>query len=387
MPGNLIRIGLIALVLLSSIILSIVSLHQVDLLRQKLAQLQTTPGEPYRSHRNAEQIASEIDQLKIISPPSNAMIVRNRFDIEGQAEDNRVVTLSVNGRLIQTTLVEHGRFVFQNVEARPGDNLFVVRSISEDGSSSVIEEIKFNYGSPLPISLVRDFSRGSLTEKKIALTFDGDFLDNVTGEILDILRQEQVRCTMFLTGRYIRRFSETVKRMVAERHEIGNHTWTHPHLTSYEQNQLHQTLPGVTAETVQQELLKTAELFRQITGIPMAPYWRAPYGEHNAEIRTWAAAAGFRHVGWTIGKNWEDGMDTLDWVADKNSANYHTADQIVEKIIAFARSNSYGANGAIILMHLGSQRKDDYPHLKLPDIIRQLRELGYQFVTISEMSQ
>lgn len=384
-PGKLAYFGLVTIVLLVSLILSIISLHQVHRLNQKLAQFDIVAGERPSNHRDVEAIASEIDRLKIVAPPSNAMIVRNRFDIEGQADDNHVVTLSLNGKLIQTTLVDQGRFIFRGIEARPGDNHFVVRSISEDGTSSLIEEINLHYGSPLPSLLARDFSRGSLNEKKIALTFDGDYLDNISGEILDILKQEHIRCTMFLTGRYIRRYSETVKRMVAEQHEIGNHSWTHPHLTSYEQNQLHQTLPGITAEMVQQELLKTAELFRQITGISMAPYWRAPYGEHNSEIRTWAAAVGFRHIGWTIGRNWEDGMDTLDWVADRNASNYHTAEEIAEKIIAFAKNNNNGANGAIILMHLGTQRKGDYPHLKLPDIIHQLRDLGYQFVTISEL--
>jgi len=386
-PRKLVGIALVGVALLLSIILSIVSIHQVHLLNKKLEQVTLKSGDTVQPHRDVEAMANEIDQLKILSPPANAMIVRNRFDIEGLAEENRVITLSVNGQLIQTTLVERGRFAFRNVEAKAGANHFVVRSISEDGSASVIEEITFQFGALLPAVLARDFSRGSLTEKKIALTFDGDYLDNITDEILDILKQEQVRCTMFLTGRFIRRYSETVKRMVAEHHEIGNHSWTHPHLTSYEQNQLHHTLPNVTAETVQQELLKTAELFRQITGIPMAPYWRAPYGEHNAEIRAWAAAAGFRHIGWTIGKNWDDGMDTLDWVADKNAPNYHSADEIATKIVSFAKNSSTGANGAIILMHLGSQRTGDYPHTKLPDIIRQLRELGYQFVTISELVQ
>ena len=118
------------------------------------------------------------------------MIIRNRFDIEGQAEDNRVMTLSANGRLIETTLVKNGTFVFKNIQAKPGDNHFVIRSINEDGTNIIIEEIKFKYGTPTRFFLARDFSRGSLTEKKIALTFDGDYLDNITVEILDILKEE-----------------------------------------------------------------------------------------------------------------------------------------------------------------------------------------------------
>ncbi len=384
-PGYLLTTSLLATGLLLSVAISIFSIHQVQNLEKRIGDLQHINSLVVESTRSVEEIATGIDTLKILSPPANAMIVRNRFDIEGQAEDNRVVTLSANNRLIQTTLVDRGKFAFKNIMAKPGDNHFVVRSISEDGANIIIEEIKFKYGRPTPTFLARDFSRGSLTDKKIALTFDGDYLDNVTVEILDILKQEDVKCTIFLTGRYMRRYGDLVKRMVAEGHVIGNHSWTHPHLTTFEQNHLHQTLQEISPDVLQQELLKTAELFRQITGKQMTPLWRSPYGEHNAEIRNWAAAAGFRHVGWTVGRNWEDGMDTLDWVADKTATIYHSADEIAEKILSFAKNNSYGANGAIILMHLGTQRNDDYPHLKLPVIIQQLKGMGYQFVTISEM--
>ncbi len=384
-PGNLLTISLLAAGLILSIAISMISILQVQQLEKKIGNIQRSGSWSADSAHRFEKIAKAIDTLKILSTPADAIIVRNRFDIEGQAADNHVVTLSENGKLIQTILVDKGTFSFKNIEAKPGDNHFVIRSISEDGSSIIIEEIKFAYGTPAPTFLARDFSRGSQADKKIALSFDGDYLDNITVEILDILKQENVRCTIFLTGRYIRRYGDIVKRMVAEGHEIGNHSWTHQHLTTFEQNHIHQTLPEVTSERLKQELLKTAELFRQITGKPMAPLWRAPFGEQNAEIREWAAAAGFRHVGWTVGKNWSDGMDTMDWVADKTARTYHSADEIVDKILSFAKNNSYGANGAVILMHLGTERNDDYPHLKLPAIIQQLRELGYQFVTVSEM--
>jgi len=384
-PGYLLTTSLLAAGLILSVVISIFSIHRVQTLERRIHDIQQVDSWIADTSRSVAEIAKDIDTLTIISPPANAMIIRNKFDIEGQAEDNRVITLSANGKLIHTTLVEKGKFSFKNIEAKPGDNHFLIRSISEDGSNIIIEEIKFKYGKPTPSFLARDFSRGSLVEKTIALTFDGDYLNNVTAEILDILKQENVKCTMFLTGRYMRRYADMVQRMVAEGHEIGNHSWTHPHLTTFEQIRLHQTLPDVTQEVVQQELLKTAELFRQITGKKMAPYWRAPYGEHNAEIRNWAAAAGFRHIGWTVGRNWEDGMDTLDWVADKTATTYHSADEIAEKILTFADKNTYGANGVIILMHLGTQRSDDYPHLKLPFIIQQLKQNGYQFVTVSEM--
>ena len=76
-------------------------------------------------------------------------------------------------------------------------------------------------------------------------------------------------------------------------------------------------------------------------------------------------------------------MDTLDWVADTTKSYYHTADEIMEKTLAFGKNKSMKANGAVILMHLGTQRINDFPHKNLPLIIRQMKKRGYSFMTIS----
>ncbi|MFZ5517102.1 MAG: polysaccharide deacetylase family protein [Candidatus Zhuqueibacterota bacterium] len=383
LPVNWIYV-LLSFGLLVSIIWNVVNFSQLKRMQRELFG-ERRYGLASDSARTAEELARHIDTLTVHSRPANAMVIQNRFDIEGESENNRVVTLSLNGELLQALLVKDSKFSFRNVEAKPGDNTFVVRSISEDGSGVVLEEINVNYAMPIPSALAKDFSRGSMEEKKIALTFDGDYEDNITTEILDILKQENVRCTIFVTGRYIRRYGDIVKRMGEDHHVIGNHTWTHPHLTSFEKNRRHDTLPGISEQLLQQELLKTAELYYQVTGKRMAPYWRAPYGEHNATIRSWAAGVGFRQIGWTLGKSWDDGMDTLDWVADTSASYYHSADEIAEKVLHFGEGKNTGANGAVILMHLGSQRNGDYPHLKLPQIIQEMKRRGYTFVTVPEM--
>ena len=122
-----------------------------------------------------------------------------------------------------------------------------------------------------------------------------------------------------------------------------------------------------------------------ITGQEMVPLWRAPFGEYNYEILDWAARAGYKHVGWTVGRGWEETMDTLDWVADKNSTAYHTSEEIVEKNVNYGKGRKNGSNGAIILMHLGTNRKDDFPHKKLPEIIDGLKKKGYDLVTVTKM--
>jgi peptidoglycan/xylan/chitin deacetylase (PgdA/CDA1 family) len=78
-------------------------------------------------------------------------------------------------------------------------------------------------------------------------------------------------------------------------------------------------------------------------------------------------------------------MDTMDWVTDKNSSAYHTADEIVQKILNYENGRKHGTNGAIILMHLGTHRTEDFPHKKLPEIIQGLRDRGYELVKVTEM--
>jgi peptidoglycan/xylan/chitin deacetylase (PgdA/CDA1 family) len=383
-PPRILIFVLLSLVLFLSVVLSISSLVRVKKIQDELAEYKISKTLS-DSTASAEEYAKHIDTLSVFTPPANAMILRNRIDVEGETDENCVVTLSVDGQLLNATLVKAGKFVFKNVVVKPGKNHLIVRSINEDGSSVIIEEIEFKYGVPTPSFLASDFSRGNLLESKIAFTFDGDYLDNITGEILDILKQEKIKCTMFVTGRYMRRYGEHIKRMIADGHEVGNHTWTHPHLTTFADNRRHQTNPTITKDMVQHELMKTSELFFRITGGKMKPYWRAPFGEHNAEIRKWAGEVGFRQIGWTVGKDWENGMDALDWVADTTASYYYTSGEIAEKIISFGDGKKHGANGTVVLMHLGTLRKGDYPHLKLPFIIRQLKKKGYEFVTVSEL--
>jgi peptidoglycan/xylan/chitin deacetylase (PgdA/CDA1 family) len=232
---------------------------------------------------------------------------------------------------------------------------------------------------------VEDITRGDLTARELAFTFDGGAEANVAGEILDSLRAHNVRATVFLTGQFIRMFPDLVRRMISEGHEVGNHLDTHPHLTTYAENHLQQTLPNVTRDFLVDQLSRAEESFRRLTGQAMAPYWRAPYGEHNPEIRSWAAEAGFRHISWTRGAGTAEDLDTRDWVTDRSSRTYRTREEVRTRILEFGRGRPEALNGGIVLMHLASHRKTDRPHEELPDLLNTLQEHGYRLVTISEM--
>jgi len=332
-------------------------------------------------------LAQASEEVKITKPVQGAMVHRNIITITGEADDNIILALLAGEQVEAVTLPHNGHFSFTNVRVRRGRNSFVVRALKPNGESIDLEKIEFSYSAPALSYLMRPLHRGSLAEKKIALTFDGGSSNNITNEILAILRAAKVKCTMFLTGKFIERYPETVRQIVQDGHEVGNHTYSHPHLTTYAQNCRHDTRPGVTRELIQQELRRTAELFEKVTGKKMAPLWRAPYGECNAEICAWAAEIGYRQIDWTWGRDINENMDTLDWVANTENPTYYSAEEIKAKILAFADKQPHGANGAIILMHLASQRHSDYPHRKLPEIISGLRNKGYQLVKVSELSE
>ena len=305
--------------------------------------------------------------------------------LKGTVDRRCVVSVVADSVLLAAELVKGGAFQLGPIPASRGLNRFVVTALYADGKLDTLGTFVYTYTPPSLLYLARDFWRGPVQVPAVALTFDGGSDNNVADEILDILREQGVKATFFLTGEFIRRFPDTVRRIVAEGHVVGNHTWSHPHLTTFAENHRQDTRPGVDRQFVQQQLLKTAELFRKVTGRDMAPYWRAPYGEENREIRLWAAEIGYRHVGWTVGKDWHHSMDTLDWVADTTSVAYLSSDQVVQRVLSFGKDDPHGANGAIVLMHLGTNRVRDFPHRRLPEIIDGLRRQGYRLVSIPEL--
>ena len=240
---------------------------------------------------------------------------------------------------------------------------------------------------PTPAPVAEDVTRGHTAIREIAFTFDGgdEANANVADDILAALRARGVRVTMFLTGQFIRAFPDLVRRIVSDGHEVGNHLDTHPHLTTYAQNRRHRTLSHVTREFVTDELRRAEASFRAATGQPMAPYWRAPYGEHNAEIRAWAAEAGYRHISWTRGAGTAEDLDTRDWVADRSSRIYRSREEIRSRILEFGRGRPEGLNGGIVLMHLATRRQTDRPHEGLPSLLQALQAQGYRLVTVSEL--
>ena len=83
---------------------------------------------------------------------------------------------------------------------------------------------------------------------------------------------------------------------------------------------------------------------------------------------------------------WTTSLDTLDWVADPNSQLYRSADEIARRLLAFPERDAHGARGAIVLMHLGSQRPaSEQVGRVLTRILTGYQVRGFEFLTASDM--
>lgn len=219
-----------------------------------------------------------------------------------------------------------------------------------------------------------DMSIGPRDRREVLVSFDAGSSDRGAVQILDALKERGIRTTIFLTGEFIRQSPELARRIASDGHEAGNHTDTHPHLTTYAQNARQATRPGIDRAFLARELSTTARLYRETTGKTMATIWRAPFGEHNPEIRRWAAEEGYWHVGWTGGRA---GLDALDWVSDPASPAYRSADRVVALLVQRAES------GGIVLLHLGSDR--DVPVAsRIGALLDGLAGRGFRFARATE---
>jgi len=387
-------ISVVAILLLASPLIGLALLWRENRqLQNRLARLeQAWENSPIAAnHANGNAVAhananGKSAFLKVTRPTTT--VSDQPIVVTGEAPDGFMISLRQDNRVCAVALSSAGQFVLPAIKLQAGTNQFILQAFSSDGKSIAQQNLAFTFSPPPPTYLAKDFSRGNMTRKQIALTFDGGSTDNATPQILNILKEHNLKVTLFLTGSFIQKFPEMTRRMAQEGHEVGNHTWNHPHLTTYAADKSHAALPNVTRELLQDQLWRTAKLFEEITGVKMAPFWRAPYGEHNAEIRQWAAELGYRHVGWTKGRNWQESLDTMDWVADTTSTAYHTSEEILAHLLKLAQEETPGLNGGIILTHLGSLRQDgDHFYTVLPRLINALRERNYNLVKISELSE
>jgi cellulose synthase/poly-beta-1,6-N-acetylglucosamine synthase-like glycosyltransferase/peptidoglycan/xylan/chitin deacetylase (PgdA/CDA1 family) len=195
--------------------------------------------------------------------------------------------------------------------------------------------------------------------RRIALTFDDGPDEKYTDAILDVLAAKGVKATFFVLGRNAIHNPDVLRRIYAEGHDIGNHTFSHAELVQSSDGQ------------IELELNATQRLLEAYLGIRStlmrAPYASASFLSSPDAPRVVKTAAGLGYLTATVA------IDSFDWAGG-------TTAQIVERVVRGAE----GGAGQIVLLHdSGGNRA---PTLAaVPTIIDQLRAMGFELVTLHEL--
>ena len=196
----------------------------------------------------------------------------------------------------------------------------------------------------------REIYRGDITKKQVIFTFDGGSVDVSTSKILLVLRKYGVKGTFFLTGRFVEDNKELVKKIHNEGHEIFNHTYDHPYLTT------------VSDVEIGNELRKMDDLLFETVGISSKPYFRAPYGNRDHRVLKSAFDRGYQSVFWTL--------DALDWMESEGVNSAQVFNLVISSL----------APGNIYLMHLG----DSITGNILDDLFLEIEKRGYKIVSLTQ---
>lgn len=124
-------------------------------------------------------------------------------------------------------------------------------------------------------------------EKKIALSFDAAWGNEDTGKILEILKKHNVKVTFFMTGGWVESYPDDVKAILAEGHDLGNHSENHKHMSQ------------LSDAEKKEELMKVHNKVKELTGYDMFLF-RPPYGDYdNAVVKT-AKECGYYTIQWDV---------------------------------------------------------------------------------------
>lgn len=201
--------------------------------------------------------------------------------------------------------------------------------------------------------------RGPSGREEVALTFDAGEGAGYTDEILDFLAENNLKASFGVTGDWARAYPELVERIVDEGHQLFNHSESHRSWTGVSTG-----APPLTEDERIDELAGPDRVVEEIVDYEMAPFWRPPYGDYDAEGQELLAEYGYDYTFY-----WS--CDTLAWTGT-------TPQEIAEKC---GPDGPGGGPGAIILMHVAQEA--DYRSLEL--LVPAYEAQGYEFVTMEEM--
>ncbi len=193
---------------------------------------------------------------------------------------------------------------------------------------------------------------GNKEEKVIYLTFDCGYENGYTEAILDALKKHNAPATFFVVGHYVESAPDLLKRMVADGHTVGNHTYHHPDMTAISD-----------LASFQKEVDDVANAFQETTGTDMAMYYRPPQGKYSTQNLSMAQKLGYSTFFWSLAH--------VDWNVDNQPSHEDSLNKLTKRIHP----------GAIVLLHNTSKTNSEI----LDELLTKWEEMGYRFGTLEEL--
>lgn len=206
--------------------------------------------------------------------------------------------------------------------------------------------------SPQDLAWYSAYYVGDTEEKIIYLTFDCGYENGNTEPILDALKKHDVKATFFVVGHFLETAPEMIKRMVEEGHTVGNHTYHHLDMPTISDK-----------EVFREELDSVSDLFTEITGAKLSPFYRPPQGKCNEENLKMAQELGYYTIFWSLAY--------VDWNTDAQPSHEEAFEKLTGRIHP----------GAVVLLHNTSQTNGEI----LDELLVRWEEMGYSFRPLSEL--
>ena len=194
---------------------------------------------------------------------------------------------------------------------------------------------------------------GDTTQNTIYLTFDCGYENGNTEPILDALKKHDVKATFFVVGNFLETSPEIVKRMIAEGHTVGNHTYHHLDMSSIS-----------SMDAFKKETQDVENLFEQITGTPITKFYRPPQGKYNIENLKMAQELGYHTFFWSLAY--------VDWYQDKQPTKDEAFGKLLKRIHP----------GAIVLLHSTSSTNAQI----LDELLTKWEDMGYTIKPLTELA-
>lgn len=197
-----------------------------------------------------------------------------------------------------------------------------------------------------PVNKPAPIFHGNMTSPKVAFACNVFWGEEYLPAMLNTLDENNIKITFFIGGSWGKRFPALVTELAHRGHELGNHTYSHPHPNT------------ISKDKNKEQILRTEELVKELTTIKTSLY-APPYGEYNDTVLSAADELGYTTIMWSI--------DTIDWQRPPTEI---IINRVMKKL----------HNGAIILIH-----PTEVTSKALPELIKQIQSKGYTISTVSDI--